>query len=186
MINPLTSFGGRATVVVVAAVIAGASATVAVDARDDGKAPAKTESTPIPSTSKPVVASPVQNHDLTPGQYYSGINLQELCATTGGNTISDIPLAEAKQAFAEYKIPYPQGDDLMAWAIDHVVPLSLGGTNDITNLWPMKIPKSTEKDTLEARMHDLVCAGSLDLVAAQQAIGYDWEGQYLKYFGRRP
>jgi hypothetical protein len=38
------------------------------------------------------------------------------------------------------------------------------------------------KDALEDRLHDLVCDGSVDLVAAQHDISSDWIAAYKKYF----
>jgi hypothetical protein len=38
------------------------------------------------------------------------------------------------------------------------------------------------KDDLEDRLHDMVCKGSLDLVAAQHDISSDWIAAYKKYF----
>jgi hypothetical protein len=39
------------------------------------------------------------------------------------------------------------------------------------------------KDALEERLHQLVCAGSIDLPTAQQAIATDWISAYKKYLG---
>lgn len=65
--------------------------------------------------------------------------------------------------------------------LDHLVPLSLGGSNDSTNLWPeaSDIPNGgfrNTKDGVEDRVHAAVCrAGStLALDAAQAAFAHDW------------
>ena len=57
---------------------------------------------------------------------------------------------------------------------DHLIPLELGGANSIRNLWlePGLIPNP--KDTVERRLHDLVCAGRLRLSDAQSRIAHDW------------
>jgi hypothetical protein len=39
------------------------------------------------------------------------------------------------------------------------------------------------KDALEERLHQLVCAGELDLPTAQRAIATDWITTYKKYLG---
>jgi hypothetical protein len=71
---------------------------------------------------------------------------------------------------------------------DHLIPLELGGDpNDAANLWvePNDRPDATDtynsKDTLEGRLHDLVCAGRMALAAAQQAIATDWGAAYRSY-----
>src|SRR6266498_1842712 len=52
---------------------------------------------------------------------------------------------------------------------DHVMPLELGGApRDPANLRPVPLKRAHEDDVLETRLHRLVCAGTLTLVAAQQ------------------
>ena len=65
--------------------------------------------------------------------------------------------------------------------LDHLVPLSLGGSNDVTNLWPERsdIPNAgfrNRKDAVEDKIHDAVCrAGSrIALEDAQSALAHDW------------
>ena len=57
---------------------------------------------------------------------------------------------------------------------DHVIPLELGGANDVRNLWlePGKIPNP--KDAVENKLKALVCAGKVLLVEAQHRIAKDW------------
>jgi hypothetical protein len=38
------------------------------------------------------------------------------------------------------------------------------------------------KDTLEEHLHEMVCAGKLDLSTAQRDIAMDWIAAYKKYF----
>ena len=58
---------------------------------------------------------------------------------------------------------------------DHLVPLELGGSNDITNLWleAGKIPNP--KDAVEDRLHREVCAGTITLARARAAIAANWQ-----------
>jgi hypothetical protein len=70
--------------------------------------------------------------------------------------------------------PYPD------WEIDHLIPLCLGGADDDKNLWP-EPRRSIEKewpaelkDDLEHRLCEMVCAGELDVKAAQAEIEGDW------------
>ena len=58
---------------------------------------------------------------------------------------------------------------------DHLVPLELGGSNDITNLWleAGKIPNP--KDAVENRLRGEVCAGKITLARARAAIAVNWE-----------
>jgi hypothetical protein len=73
--------------------------------------------------------------------------------------------------------------------IDHIVPLELGGSNDIANLFPEKAaadPGYPVKDRLENRLHHLVCSRSLALRYAQRAIAGNWELLYERVFGVAP
>jgi hypothetical protein len=69
---------------------------------------------------------------------------------------------------------------------DHFIPLSVGGNpTDPKNLWPQ--PRNTSpynaavKDTLEYTLYKDVCAGTVTLADAQQAIVTDWVQAYRTY-----
>jgi len=62
---------------------------------------------------------------------------------------------------------------------DHLVPLELGGTNSVSNLWPEPNTATARgvnnpKDRVENSLRDAVCGGRVSLSAAQQAIAHDW------------
>jgi hypothetical protein len=71
--------------------------------------------------------------------------------------------------------------------LDHLIPLELGGNPiDVRNLFPepyLPTPGAREKDTLENKLHSLVCAGQIDLGTAQTAIASDWLAAYRRYVG---
>jgi hypothetical protein len=58
------------------------------------------------------------------------------------------------------------------WEVDRRVPLELGGSNAITNLWPEHHPQA--KDRLENRFHDRVCTHQITLARAQAIFKSDW------------
>ena len=46
--------------------------------------------------------------------------------------------------------------------IDHLIPLELGGSNEMSNLWPQPYrpqPDAREKDVLENYLYRQVCSG---------------------------
>jgi hypothetical protein len=69
-----------------------------------------------------------------------------------------------------------------------LIPLSLGGSNSIRNLWPQSTKtspwNSCVKDALDRKLHNLVCVGQLDLKAAQREIAANWIEAYKKYVAK--
>jgi hypothetical protein len=77
---------------------------------------------------------------------------------------------------AKYEVAYPAyhipGQDKSE--LDHLISLELGGSNDITNLWPEVGPLPNPKDNVENALHRAVCDGRVRLRAAQRAIAINW------------
>ncbi len=68
--------------------------------------------------------------------------------------------------------------------LDHLIPVSLGGSNDADNLWPMPDNKEygiAAKRELEKTLHQMVCDKTITLKVAQDAIRKDWVKAYDKY-----
>ncbi|GLW97010.1 hypothetical protein [Microtetraspora sp. NBRC 16547] len=69
---------------------------------------------------------------------------------------------------------------------DHLIPLSLGGSpKSVMNLWPEPRYKAggataMDKDVVEFKLYKAVCAGTIDLAPAQQAIARDWRTALAK------
>jgi len=118
--------------------------------------------------------------ECTPGAVM-GISVDVVCntSTRGRRAVT----TEMKnQVYKEYSIDsHPTG----AFEIDHFIPLELGGSNDIANLWPEPAnpkPGFHEKDKVETALHDEVCkAKTMTLEEAQRTIATDW----LKYYNER-
>jgi hypothetical protein len=73
------------------------------------------------------------------------------------------------------------------YEFDHDVSIEIGGAlDDIHNLWPQPLDQAKVKDTLENKLHTLVCNGSIPLATAQQAIVGDWTLAYTTYVGPLP
>jgi hypothetical protein len=72
------------------------------------------------------------------------------------------------------------------YEVDHLIPLELGGSNSIKNLFPEAAsprPGFHEKDKLENRLHSLVCGGKMKLRTAQRQIAKNWLTSYGRFFG---
>ena len=86
------------------------------------------------------------------------------------------------RSMAAYGAPGSAG----AYEYDHLVPLELGGSSDVRNLWPEPNAGSPSqfdstdsfginaKDGVEDRLNAAVCSGEVALAAAQLAIATDW------------
>jgi hypothetical protein len=75
------------------------------------------------------------------------------------------------------------------YQLDHRVPLSLGGSNDESNLWPEAADtqpcNARAKDRLEDRIHAQVCSGKreMSLQDGQAVLLGDWTQGYRRVFG---
>ncbi len=131
---------------------------------------------------------PTPDPRCSPGAYYSRLTRAVICSPGfHTSTIRDVPQSEKFQVGQEYGMaPSYYGYTL---EIDHIVPLELGGSNDIANLFPE--PGSGEasdhvKDELENKLHDLVCSGAISIRTAQRGIATNWQSIYKRAFGAAP
>jgi hypothetical protein len=116
----------------------------------------------------------------SPGAYYSGLTRAVICAAgfrTG--SIRDVPQSEKYAVEREYRMPARLYGRTIE--IDHIVPLELGGSNDIANLFPEPGAGAAgyhAKDRLENRLRALVCSGRVTLASARAGIARNWEAMY--------
>ena len=109
----------------------------------------------------------------TPGSYDPSITRDVICAP-GFSTRSYRPPASETDR-AKYDVVEPAyGISDVKGELDHLVPLELGGSNDLSNLWVEagKIPNP--KDAVEDRLHAEVCDGTISLRTAQADIANNW------------
>jgi hypothetical protein len=131
---------------------------------------------------KPLLPDP----KLTPGDVFD-VTIQDICVPGYSKKVRAVPRALRKQAYAKYGITSANEGD---YQMDHLVPLSLGGSNSIRNLWPQSYHTTPwnahVKDVLEVRLHNLVCNGKVDLQTAQHEIATDWIKAYQEYIAETP
>ncbi len=109
----------------------------------------------------------------TPGAVFA-IGTTTICTVGYTMKVRDVPLSEKKQVFKEYGISYSLHAN---YEVDHLISLEIGGSNDISNLWPESYlisNGSRTKDSFENYLHSQVCKGSITLSEAQHEISSNW------------
>ncbi len=121
---------------------------------------------------------------LTPGDTFP-VSRGDVCVPGYAKKVRDVPSGEKREVLRRYGVPLT---DRRNYEIDHLIPLSLGGSNSIRNLWPQSRRtqpwNAGKKDFLEDRLHKLVCSGKVNLTEAQKAISTNWIEAYQKYIGQ--
>jgi len=117
------------------------------------------------------------NPTLTPGAT-SKVSVEKLCSPD--YTAAPLSKSKTEQALSNYGMAGNPADHVVDW----LIPASLGGSDELDNLWP-QAPKgewgADKKNELEAKLHDLVCSKQLKLADAQKAIRKDWVKAYRQY-----
>ncbi|MDB4911811.1 MAG: hypothetical protein JWO39_2634 [Gemmatimonadetes bacterium] len=130
----------------------------------------------------PLVPDPAK----TPGEVLD-VTAADVCVSGYSKRVRDVPIEVKRRAYASYGIRTHEPGE---YEVDHLVSLSLGGSNSIRNLWPQSFRTSPwnayVKDVLEDELHRRVCAGTLDLRKAQQVIAHDWVSGYRTYVHAYP
>jgi hypothetical protein len=120
----------------------------------------------------------------TPGATMA-VTVQDICTPGYTKKVRSVPIAVKREVFESYGIATHSPGE---YEVDHLIPLEVGGSNSIRNLWPQSFLTSPwnahVKDKLENKLHREVCDGTLDLATAQRDIASDWITAYQKYFGR--
>jgi hypothetical protein len=127
-------------------------------------------------------ASPVglPNSFLTPGATRK-VSKEQICAPGFAASIKPVKDSLKEEAFGRYGVRL---DASKGEVLDHLVPVELGGSDDLENLWPQPASgewSATQKDALEQKLHAMVCDGTLTLKQAQAAIRKDWTQAYTQY-----
>jgi hypothetical protein len=126
-----------------------------------------------PVTYIPGASIPVPNSKLTPGAVFPTAGIGQICRSGYTKSVRNVPTSEKKIVFGRYRLLYKPGK----YEVDHLVPLELGGSNAITNLWPDPYAGSYgahEKDKVENALHHAVCSGRLPLPNAQHIMETQW------------
>jgi hypothetical protein len=125
-------------------------------------------------TSDCMARGPLQDQACTPGAIIATATTDQICTPGYSRSVRNVPVSEKDQVYAEYGIASHSPGE---YEVDHLVSLELGGSNDISNLWPeaaSPVPGFHQKDMVENYLHEQVCSGAVPLKQAQIQIATDW------------
>jgi hypothetical protein len=134
------------------------------------------------------VRSARPDRKCSPAAYYSRLTKHVICSSSfHTGAIRNVPQAE------KYRVEREYGMEARSYGytieIDHIVPLELGGSNAIANLFPERGSGAANyhaKDALENRAKAEVCSGRLSLRTARRGFAKNWEALYRRLFGHSP
>jgi hypothetical protein len=124
--------------------------------------------------------SGLPNNFLTPGDTKK-VSKEQICSSDFAAKMKPTKDSVKEEAFERYGLRAGQfaGD-----VLDHLVPVELGGSDQLENLWPQPVKgewNATQKDALEQKLHAMVCDGTMELKTAQAAIRKNWVAAYTQY-----
>jgi hypothetical protein len=149
----------------------------ALPTRQRSRAPRQPSGPAAPALGRPTKSTACQvrgqlpDPACTPGAIFAGATVSQVCTPGYSSSVRNVPESLKLSVYAEYGI---ESHVSGSYEVDHLVSLELGGSNSIANLWPEVSPGFHQKDEIENRLHDAVCAGRVSLRAAQLQIARDW------------
>jgi hypothetical protein len=157
----LLAFVGATAALVPATAAAAAHRTKAAITTTTSTVPISVLIAHTPGATNPTITQATAASTICKHQYVDKIN-------------SQISKKTSTEVFAEYAIAKKKRSD---FAIDHLVPIDLGGTNAISNLWPIPLKGTAtaqRKAVVDAAVHKSMCAGFISLAAAQGLFNASW------------
>jgi uncharacterized repeat protein (TIGR02543 family) len=133
------------------------------------------------------VRGPLPDRRCSPGAIYEDAVPPLICAANYPATVKAVPVSEQNRVYTEYGIKRPRSAG--AYEMDQIVPVELGGSDNIANLYPeaaTPAPGYKVKDKLERKLRSLVCSGHLSLRLAQRDLASNWVLLYKHTFRTAP
>jgi hypothetical protein len=148
-----------------------------------------------PSPQAPHVKAPLPrpaylpDPKLTPGIVLN-TDAKAVCERGYAGKVRAVSVATRREVFRRYGLEsVPLDWRPYAYEVDHLISLELGGSNDLSNLWPEprelvvngRKVGAEEKDRAEDATHRAVCKGEIGLREAQKQISSDWTVLYRRF-----
>jgi len=127
--------------------------------------------------------------DCSPGSHFPYMNLQingkyvqdpggaivgDICVPGYTKNVRDVSQKTKNKVYEMYGVVSHQTGE---WEMDHIIPLTLGGDNEITNLYPQPLlpkPGFRQKDRCEVCLNKKVCNGEISLIDAHDLMTRNW------------
>ena len=126
-----------------------------------------------------IAGAQLPNSYATPGATTKA-SAKDICAAGYEASVKPVAGWQKTAALEKYGVrPESFNGDL-----DHLVPVSLGGSNDPENLWPMHTSGDMTREAktqLADKLKLMVCDGKMSLKDAQNAFKKDWTKAYKQY-----
>ena len=113
----------------------------------------------------------------SPGDVLS-VDPDEVCVTGYSATVRSVSEKKKNQVYSDYGVVSRTTGE---YEMDHIIPLELGGSNDVKNLFPQPAEPRLgfhEKDRVENWLHDQVCNHGMPIKQAQEVIARNWTEAY--------
>ena len=117
---------------------------------------------------------------LTPGDAKK-VTREQICVPGYLASIKATRESVKEEAFSRYGL---RDGKSTTEVLDHLIPVELGGTDNVENLWPEPAKgewNATQKDALEQKLLAMVCDGTMTVKQAQGAIKKNWVAAYTQY-----
>lgn len=125
-----------------------------------------------------VAINSLPDPECTPGAVFPNVSKEDVCVSGYSSSVRSVSAKTKEIVYAEYGVDTHLPGE---YEVDHLVSLELGGSNEVSNLWPEIAdprPGYHEKDKVENLLHKKVCDGSISLSEAQRIIAQDWLSFY--------
>ena len=120
----------------------------------------------------------IQDKACTPGDIFRDATKDQICVPGYAGSVRNVTQSTKTKVYNAYGV---KTHTACQYEVDHLVSLQLGGSNDISNLWPEPAtpkPGFHEKDRVENYLHDQICKGNISLHQAQIDIATNWLAVY--------
>ena len=103
-----------------------------------------------------------------------GVIVGDICIPGYSANIRDVSQKTKEAVYKKYGVVSRVTGE---YEMDHIIPLAIGGTNEVANLFPQPaLPKPGfhQKDMCEVCFKNMVCRGELDIKEAQDIMAKNW------------